>query len=127
MLVPRMLVSTTMTGSTSIESVTAYTSRAMSCMDSWQVTVSWVIQNPNNALYSLTLRLEQPSVTVLLTNQDCASGTYMYETNLYGDTSTPYNSTNVEFQLRLIQRSDSAVIQSVNSDVVNVQWTACPP
>lgn len=126
MLVPRMLV-TSAYGSTNIESITAVTSRVMSCANSWQVTVSWVIHNPNNTLYSLTLRLEQPSSSVLLTNQTCASGSYMYETNLYGDPSVPYNSTNVEFQLRLVQRSDSAVLQSTNSNVVNVQWTACPP
>lgn len=129
MLVPRMLVSAVpASGSTStISSVTAYTSTTMSCMDEWQVTVAWVIANPDNALYSLTLRLEQPSSSVLLTNQTCASGNYVYSTGVYGDPSTPFNSTNVEFQLRIVRRSDSAVIDSSNSNVVNVQWTACPP
>jgi len=126
MLVPRMMV-TSAYGSTRIDALTAGTTRVMSCSDSWQVTASWTIHNPNNTLYSLSLYLVQPSSTTLLTNQTCASGNYVYDTAITGDPSTPLNSTNVEFQLRLIQRSDSAVIQTVNSNVDNEQWTTCPP
>jgi hypothetical protein len=132
MLVPRMLVSAVpASGSTSsISSVTAYTSTTMSCIDEWKVTVDWVIANPDNSLYSLELLLEQPSTTTLLTNQTCASGTYVYSTGVSADPwdgsgAPPITSTSVQFRLRLVRRSDSAVIESSDSNVVTVYWTAC--
>lgn len=126
MLVPRMMV-TSAYGATRIDDLTAYQSRAMSCLDSWQVTVAWVIHNPNNTLYSLSLVLLQPSFTTLLTNQACAAGNYMYETFITGDTSGTANTTNVQFLLQLRQRSDNALIQTYDSNVVSRQWSACPP
>jgi len=126
MLVPRMMV-TSAYGSTRIDSLVAVQTRAMSCVDSWQVTVDWVIHNPNNTLYSLSLFLLQPSSTTLLTNQTCAAGSYMYDTMITGDPTGTTNTTNVQFRLQLIQRSDSAVIQTFDSNTVTRQWTACPP
>jgi hypothetical protein len=128
MLVPRFFVSSAY-GSTNIESLTAATSRVMSCADSWQVTATWAIHNPNNTLYSLSLYLVQPSSTLLLSNQTCASGNYVYETNMYGNPTfvIPYNTTNMQFEIRLIQRSNSSIVQSLTSNVVFEQWTTCPP
>ena len=127
MLVPRMMVSSAY-GSTNIESVTAVTSRPMSCADSWQITVSWVIHNPNNTLYSLTLTKELPiPQTIVLSNQTCASGNYVFDTGLYGDTTGSGNTTEYKFQVRLVQRSNSAVVQTMDSNSEIEQWTACPP
>lgn len=126
MLVPRMMV-TSAYGSTRIDALTGGQTRAMSCFDSWQVTVSWTIHNPNDTLYSLSLLLLQPSSTTLLTNQTCASGNYMYDTLITGDPTGTTNTTNVQFRLQLVQRSDSAVIQTFDSNTVSQQWTACPP
>ncbi len=127
MLVPRMMVSSAY-GSTRIDSVTAVSSRIMSCAESWQITVSWVIHNPNNTLYSLTLvKLLPVPQTTVLTNQSCAAGSYVFDTGLYGDISGTTNTTEYQFELRLVQRSDSAVLQSLSSNSEIEQWTACPP
>lgn len=126
MLVPRMMV-TSAYGSTRIDDLTNGQTRSMSCFDSWQLTVNWTIHNPNNTLYSLSLFLLQPSSTTLLTNQTCASGSYMYDTLITGDPMGTTNTTSVQFRLQLIQRSDSAVIQTLDSNTVSQQWTACPP
>lgn len=131
MLVPRMLVFGAPGGASpvsSITGVTATTTRQMTCTPTfytWQVTAGWTIADANDADYSLSLLLLQPSSTTILTNQTCASGTHVYDTGTTGDTTGLTNTGNVQFRLQLVRRSDLVVIQTVDSNTVSETWTSC--
>lgn len=101
----------------------------LTCADPWQLFVQWALADYDNTAYRLDVEYSEDAVPITWAPlwSDCGNLTDDTDVTLqYGDGGGSGDTAYRTYRLTISRRSDSAVIDVMDSNTASVLYDACP-
>lgn len=120
---PAMCVSIGGTASPTLLTATVATYRAIECGISWQLLVSWTIDFTDDTNYEIRIR-DAITTDIVADGLLTSAGSQIIDTEETGDSTFTGVFHSAQYQVQLIRKADSQLMQTLTTDLIGVETGA---